>query len=95
MLWGFFKKIVIADRLAYFVNVAYNSPNESNSAQLLVATYFFAFQIYCDFSGYSDIAIGTAQIMGFNLMDNFNRPLFFKINIRILETMAHFFINMV
>lgn len=76
MLWGFFKKIVIADRLALFVNLVYNNPTDYTGASLILATLFFAFQIYCDFSGYSDIAIGAAQVMGFSLMDNFKRPYF-------------------
>ncbi|KKP37427.1 alginate O-acetyltransferase [Candidatus Peregrinibacteria bacterium RIFOXYC2_FULL_33_13] len=76
MLWGFFKKIVIADRLAMIVNTIYENPSGYNSIALITATIFFAFQIYCDFSGYSDIAIGAAQVMGFNLMDNFKRPYF-------------------
>lgn len=74
MLWGFFKKIVIADRLAIYVNQVYNSPAEYQGLTLILATYFFAFQIYCDFSGYSDIAIGTARIMGYDLMLNFRQP---------------------
>ena len=74
MLWGLFKKIVIADRLAMFVNHVYASPADSPGSLLALATFFFAFQIYCDFSGYSDVAIGAAQVMGFKLMDNFNRP---------------------
>ncbi len=74
MLWGFFKKVVIADRLAYFVNTVYNSPSDFYGFQLIIATVFFAFQIFCDFSGYSDIAIGTARIMGYRLMNNFDRP---------------------
>ncbi len=78
MLWGMFKKVVIADRLAIFVNQVYNSPHDYTGLPLIMATYFFAFQIYCDFSGYSDIAIGTAQVLGFNLMDNFRRPYFSK-----------------
>lgn len=78
MLWGFFKKIVIADRLAVIVNIVYNDVNNYTGLPLLIATLFFAFQIYCDFSGYSDIAIGAAKIMGFNLMDNFKRPYFSK-----------------
>jgi len=78
MLWGLFKKVVIADRLALYVDGIYNTPGEASSLQLLVATYFFAFQIYCDFSGYSDIAIGTAQVMGYDLMENFRRPYFSK-----------------
>src|SRR5690606_11316178 len=76
ILWGFFKKIVIADRLAIYVNGVYNSPYEYSGFPLIVATLFFAFQIYCDFSAYSDIAIGTARIMGFDLMENFRQPYF-------------------
>ncbi|KYP13258.1 MBOAT family O-acyltransferase [Flavihumibacter sp. CACIAM 22H1] len=74
MLWGFFKKLVIADRLAIYVNAAYGNPEEHTGLTLAVATMFFAFQIYCDFSGYSDIAIGAARVMGYDLMKNFNRP---------------------
>ena len=76
MLWGFFKKLVIADRLAIYVNEAFANPAEVHGVALLLATYFFAFQIYCDFSGYSDIAIGTAKILGYDLMDNFRQPYF-------------------
>jgi len=76
MLWGLFKKIVIADRLAIYVNTVYNNAEHHNGNTLVVATIFFAFQIYCDFSGYSDIAIGAARVMGFKLMTNFNRPYF-------------------
>jgi alginate O-acetyltransferase complex protein AlgI len=74
MLWGIFKKLVIADRLAIYVNTTYNNVDEHTGTTLLLATLFFAFQIYCDFSGYSDIAIGSAQVMGFKLMNNFKRP---------------------
>jgi len=74
ILWGFFKKLVIADRLALYVNAAYNNADHHSGQTLILATIFFAFQIYCDFSGYSDIAIGCARIMGFKLMTNFNRP---------------------
>ncbi|MDX5481507.1 MAG: MBOAT family protein [Hymenobacteraceae bacterium] len=78
MGWGFFKKIVIADNLALMVNQVYNNPTEFEGISFLVATVFFAFQIYCDFSGYSDIAIGAAQVMGFKLMENFRSPYFSK-----------------
>jgi len=78
MAWGMFKKVVIADRLAVYVNKIYDDPTSYSGPHLLLATVFFAFQIYCDFSGYSDIAIGSAQVMGFKLMDNFNRPYFSK-----------------
>lgn len=74
MLLGFFKKIVIADRLALLVDQVYNNPTEYHGVNFIIATVFFAFQIYCDFSGYSDIAIGGAKVMGFTLMDNFKRP---------------------
>jgi len=74
MLWGFFKKVVIADRLAILVNHVYNAPHEYSGLPLILATYCFAYQIYCDFSGYSDIAIGAARVMGINLMKNFNSP---------------------
>jgi alginate O-acetyltransferase complex protein AlgI len=74
MAWGLFKKVVIADRLAFLVNEVYNHPTDYYGLPLIIATVFFAVQIYCDFSGYSDIAIGAAQVMGFKLMQNFNRP---------------------
>ena len=76
MLWGFFKKLVVADRLALYVNAVYNNADLHSGFSLLIATYFFAFQIYCDFSGYTDIAIGAARVLGINLMRNFNRPYF-------------------
>ena len=74
MVWGLFKKVVIADRLAIFVNNAYGDPGHCLGITYVMATVFFAFQIYCDFSGYTDIAIGAAKVMGFELMKNFNRP---------------------
>lgn len=74
MLWGFFKKIVIADRLAAVVNLGYANTENTPGIVLLVCTYFFAFQIYCDFSGYTDIARGSAKIFGIDLMQNFNLP---------------------
>ena len=76
MLFGFFKKLVIADRLAIYVNSVYNHAGQHTGNTLILATIFFAFQIYCDFSAYSDIAIGAARVMGFKLMTNFNRPYF-------------------
>jgi len=78
MAWGLFKKVVIADRLALAVHRVYENPTEFEGPALILATVFFAFQIYCDFSGYSDIAIGAAKVMGFDLMENFNRPYFAK-----------------
>lgn len=74
MTWGLFKKVVIADRLAIVVDSVYNNAYQKNSLSLIIATIFFAFQIYCDFSGYSDMAIGAARIMGFKLMLNFDHP---------------------
>ncbi|MFW5877626.1 MAG: MBOAT family O-acyltransferase [bacterium] len=76
MTWGFFKKVVIADRLAEYVNLVYNNPGDFEGLQNIIATLFFSFQIYCDFSGYSDIAIGAAMVMGYSLMTNFRRPYF-------------------
>lgn len=76
MLWGFFKKIVIADNCAVYVNQVFDNYEVQTGSTLLIAAIFFAFQIYGDFSGYSDIAIGTARLFGFNLMRNFNFPYF-------------------
>lgn len=76
ILWGFFKKVVIADRLAIYVNTVYNEVGSYSGPHLIIATVFFGFQIYCDFSAYSDIAIGTARVMGFDLMQNFRQPYF-------------------
>jgi alginate O-acetyltransferase complex protein AlgI len=76
MVWGLFKKVVIADRLAMMVDFAYKNPAEQSGLTLLVATFFYTFQIYCDFSGYSDIALGSARVMGFDLMENFKTPYF-------------------
>jgi D-alanyl-lipoteichoic acid acyltransferase DltB (MBOAT superfamily) len=74
MAWGLFKKVVIADRLAIVVNNVYDNPKEFHGLSFVIATVFFAFQIFCDFSGYTDIAIGAAKVMGFDLMRNFNKP---------------------
>ena len=71
---GFFKKLVVADHLAIYVNDIYGAPEQSNGLQLTLATVFFAYQIYCDFSGYSDIAVGCARVMGFDLTQNFRAP---------------------
>lgn len=76
MATGLFKKVVIADRLALLVDGAYTHPRAQSGTTLLIATLFYSFQIYCDFSGYSDIAIGAARTMGFTLMDNFRAPYF-------------------
>lgn len=74
VIWGFFKKMVIADNLAGIVDAVFSNPDQQNALTWLIGTYFFTFQIYCDFSGYSDIAIGTARILGIDLMKNFNVP---------------------
>ena len=74
MLLGYFKKMVIADNLAPYVNQVYQHPAASSSNMIVLASLFFSIQIYCDFSGYSDIAIGAARIMGFDLMTNFYFP---------------------
>ncbi|MBE6611891.1 MAG: MBOAT family protein [Ruminococcaceae bacterium] len=74
MLAGFFKKIVVADLLASHVNAVYNAPETATAVGVVVASCMFAVQIYCDFSGYTDIAIGCARIMGIHLMQNFDRP---------------------
>jgi alginate O-acetyltransferase complex protein AlgI len=74
MAWGFFKKILIADRVAMLVDPVFNDPGRFQGFPLLVAMLAFSIQIYCDFSGYSDIARGVARVMGFRLMVNFDRP---------------------
>ena len=76
ILWGLFKKIAIADNCARFVDATFSSYQTQNGSTLALAAIFFAIQIYCDFSGYSDIAIGTAKLFGINLMRNFNFPYF-------------------
>jgi len=78
MLWGYLMKVVVADRLAIYVNAVYNNAHQHNGTTLALATIFFAFQIYCDFAGYSYIAIGAAEVMGIKLMTNFRRPYFSK-----------------
>ncbi len=76
ILWGLFKKVVIADYCAHFVNIIFENPQDYSGSTLALGAVFFAFQIYGDFSGYSDIAIGTAKLFGFNLMQNFAFPYF-------------------
>jgi D-alanyl-lipoteichoic acid acyltransferase DltB (MBOAT superfamily) len=76
ILWGLFKKMVIADQLAVIVNAVYSSPVDFSGWGIVLATFLFGFQIYCDFSGYSDIAIGTARLFGIELMTNFRTPYF-------------------
>ena len=74
MLIGFFKKVVVADTAAVYVNSVYNDAESATGFGIVIATVLFAFQIYCDFSGYTDIAIGASRVMGIKLMQNFNRP---------------------
>ena len=76
ILWGLFKKIVIADNCAKYVNIIFNNHADYSGSTLAVGGVLFAFQIYGDFSGYSDIAIGTSRLFGFNLMKNFAFPYF-------------------
>jgi D-alanyl-lipoteichoic acid acyltransferase DltB (MBOAT superfamily) len=78
MAWGFYKKLVIADNLAVIVDRTYPFATNRSPEELLLATYCFAFQIYCDFSGYSDIAIGGAKVLGYDLMENFRQPYYSK-----------------
>ncbi len=76
ILWGLFKKVAIADRLSYYVDAVYANPTGYGSPSILLAVFFFSIQIYCDFSGYSDIAIGTARLFGIELKKNFDFPYF-------------------
>jgi D-alanyl-lipoteichoic acid acyltransferase DltB (MBOAT superfamily) len=76
ILWGLFKKVVIADNCAQIVNVVFENSENYSGSSLLIGAVLFSFQIYCDFSGYSDIAIGTSRLFGFNLMQNFAFPYF-------------------
>lgn len=76
MLWGLFKKIVIADNCAEYANMFFNHSSDYSGSTLVLGAIFFTIQIYCDFSAYSDIAIGTARLFGFELMQNFNYPFF-------------------
>lgn len=76
ILWGYFKKLVVADRLAIYINNIYGSYEQHSGLSLLLATFFFSFQIYADFSGYTDIALGSAKVLGINLTNNFSRPYF-------------------
>ncbi len=74
MGWGFFQKVVVADRLAVVVNAVYGDPEGASFASFLLATVMFGYQVYCDFAGYSNIAIGAARVMGVHLMKNFDQP---------------------
>lgn len=76
ILWGLFKKMVVADNCAFYVNQVFSDYTSYSGSTLFLAAVFFTFQIYCDFSGYSDIAIGVAKLFGIKLMQNFNMPYF-------------------
>ncbi|UMY65846.1 MULTISPECIES: MBOAT family protein [unclassified Flavobacterium] len=76
ILWGLFKKIVIADSCAHFANIIFNDSAHQSGSDLVLGALFFTFQIYGDFSGYSDIALGSARLLGFELLKNFNFPYF-------------------
>lgn len=78
ILWGLFKKLVIADRLSIYVSAVFGSAEHHSGITLAIATVFYVFQMYADFSGYTDMALGFARILGFDLMPNFNRPLLAK-----------------
>jgi alginate O-acetyltransferase complex protein AlgI len=75
-LWGLFKKVFVADRLAVFVDAVYAAPDRYRGIGCVLAFYFFAFQIYCDFSGYTDMALGASRMLGIELCENFRRPYF-------------------
>lgn len=77
-VWGFFKKAVVSNRLALFVDQVFSAPSENSGINLLFGLYFYSLQIYCDFSGYSDMAIGISRILGYKSMENFNFPYFSK-----------------
>lgn len=81
MIWGFFMKLCVADVLSGYVDAVYNNVAHHNGLSIILATIFFTIQIYCDFGGYSNIAIGAAKIMGYNLMQNFNTP-YFSVSIK-------------
>lgn len=76
MLWGFFMKLVVGDRAGIYVDTVFGNWEMHNGTSLIIATFLYTMQIYCDFAGYSLIAIGCARVLGFKLMDNFNRPYF-------------------
>lgn len=76
MAWGFFQKLVIADHINLYVNQVYGRPEFFTGVPILMAIYLFAIQVFCDFSGYTDMAIGAAQVLGYRLMPNFRRPFF-------------------
>ena len=92
ILWGAFKKIVVANRLAVYVNEGYANPEELSGITALLVIVFFVIQLYCDFSGYCDMAIGSARLLGFKLSENFTRPLLAK-NIKTVYQRWHITIH--
>ncbi|MEO6136077.1 MAG: MBOAT family O-acyltransferase [Ginsengibacter sp.] len=78
IVWGLFKKLVVADRIAIYQNAVMASTNEQSGSTLVFASILYTFQVYADFSGYTDIALGTARLFGFDLMENFKQPLLAK-----------------
>ncbi len=82
MLWGYFLKLVVADRCAIYVDAVYNTMGNHTGSSILLASILFCFQLYGDFAGYSYIAIGCSRVLGFNLMDNFRRPYFFSTSVQ-------------
>lgn len=82
MLWGYFLKLVVADRCAIYVDAVYNNMGNHNGSSILLASILFCFQLYGDFAGYSYIAIGCSRVLGFKLMDNFRRPYFFSTSVQ-------------
>ena len=95
ILWGLFKKIVIADNLGYYVNDIYHRYAALDGIELGLGTVYFAFQIYCDFSGYSDIAIGSARLFGFNADQKFCLSVFFPGYRRFLAPLAYHALHLV
>ena len=93
ILWGLFKKVVVADNCAVFVNAIFDNPDPLSGSTLFMGAVLFAFQIYCDFSGYSDIAIGTSRLFRYHA--EFRLPLFLARHRRVLEKMAHLIIYLV
>lgn len=82
MLWGYFLKLVVADRCAIYVDAVYNNMGNHTGSSILLASILFCFQLYGDFAGYSYIAIGCSRVLGFKLMDNFRRPYFFSTSVQ-------------
>lgn len=92
MAWGLFKKVIVSDRLNYIISAVYDQPNSYANWSIILAAIFFTFQLYCDFSGYSDIARGSARVMGYELMLNFNFP-FYSSSVKELWTRWHISLN--